>query len=869
MVCYYILVFFLTFSIPVTVSQERGTVVPGGLVFSGNYNLPAGNPRSAKLLPPGRSTTLHLTKDDLIDLESNYSISFIAYFRNNFSSGNILCVKNPAYTINLRFTGSPGSDSALINLLFNGKPAGVSFAFPQDSVHEGKPFSIKLDVDEIGGSIALSLDGKAFTQEFNPFKTDESSDIYFGSPPGQTDCAPMTVQDLRISIAGETTHRYLFNETDGNIAYDSEGGLDAYATNHEWLINRHYFWNIHDSTSVNKTIYRGIFRDPYNNELGILTNEGIEYLSFKDGSLRKVKYRDTQQPINYVHHYPNQDLVLGYSSAYPDDEAASFDFKKGILKGRMTKVTHEGHYYGGRILVNTGSDAVNIFGGYGWYKTKNKLIRFDPATRKWNELKITGDFFTPRHNFAVLPSEEKDVYYFLGGIGNRSGNQGDGYYHIWDIFRFNLDSLTMKKVYDWGRKESYQINYEAVWANENRTEIYTALRPYGYEEGVAKAMGRLNFSDTVLTLVGDTGKTAGFYPATGYLLINYEISRLFSVIPAEYDSTVTIKVLSIKTPLLSEAEYRELHANSPNVLAVNRSSNWSKWGIPLAAVLFLPLASIYIIRYRKKKKKVKNSGVDYRESNTPKAEKKPESNLVTIFGGLRINDTNGLEITRKLTRKQYEVLSFTAYHTFRSAKGKGVEIERLDTMIWHDTPHENIKNTRNVTLSKIRTALKGFEGVSLIVNDNSISLKIDEKYHNEIESYFMLKRHLSGKEEITDEESINSFIRYASRGRFFGPLTEEWVDDLRSKEESEIIAIVTRYLNRICEEGKFDRCLEVIDSISVHDPLNEELLGIRLRSLYNLGRHSIALEIFNSYCKEYEAIIGAKYHAPLQDLLKS
>jgi len=850
------------------VSQERGTVVPGGLVFSGNYNLPAGNPRSAKLLPPGRSTTLHLTKDDLIDLESNYSISFIAYFRNNFSSGNILCVKNPAYTINLRFTGSPGSDSALINLLFNGKPAGVSFAFPQDSVHEGKPFSIKLDVDEIGGSIALSLDGKAFTQEFNPFKTDESSDIYFGSPPGQTDCAPMTVQDLRISIAGETTHRYLFNETDGNIAYDSEGGLDAYATNHEWLINRHYFWNIHDSTSVNKTIYRGIFRDPYNNELGILTNEGIEYLSFKDGSLRKVKYRDTQQPINYVHHYPNQDLVLGYSSAYPDDEAASFDFKKGILKGRMTKVTHEGHYYGGRILVNTGSDAVNIFGGYGWYKTKNKLIRFDPATRKWNELKITGDFFTPRHNFAVLPSEEKDVYYFLGGIGNRSGNQGDGYYHIWDIFRFNLDSLTMKKVYDWGRKESYQINYEAVWANENRTEIYTALRPYGYEEGVAKAMGRLNFSDTVLTLVGDTSKVLDSYPAGGELLIDYRSEQFFSVTAAIYDSTVTVRIFSLKTPLLSDIEYRELSASAPNILEMNRVSDWTKWGIPVATLLLLPLVSVYYRKYRIRKKRPVNREIEEPVAETPRTEKTPDRELITLFGGLKIFDSAGNDLTRTLTPKQCEVLSFIAYYTFKDDKTSGIGLNRLDSTIWHDTREENLKNTRNATFSKIRAALKEIEGFSLAVGDNSVSLHLDGKYLNDIKNYFILKRYFSDPAMLKDEESVHNFIRIVGRGKFMAPLSGDWVDGLRSREESDIISIISLYLKRIFADGNYEGCIKVIDTVLLHDPLNEDLLGLKLRSLYNLGRHSIALEIYNSFCKEYELIFGEKYPVNLNELLK-
>lgn len=867
-VSYYTVLIFLLISMPLTVSQQRGPGVSGGIVFSGNYDLPAGNTACAKKLPPGKSTTLHLTSENPLALESNYSISFIASIRNGSNQGNILGIVNRAYKLNIRIDSPSAGDSVNIELIFKGKPAGLRFALTGGEVHEGNPLRFKLDVVEESGNITFSLNGKSLQKKFPPFPSGEASDIFFGSPPGKTDCAPMTLQDLRIKISGQQEHRYLFNETGGNIAFDSEGSLNAAAINHTWLINRHFYWAVHDSITYKKDSFRTFFCDPYNNELGILTKDGMEHYSFRDGSRTKVKFRETEPPRNYLSNYPNQDLVMGYSSAFPDDEAATFDFKNGIQEGNITKVTDEGHYYGGRLLVNTGSGSVNILSGYGWYKAKNKLLRFNPATRQWNELQIKGDFFPPRHSFAVLPSQEKDVYYLMGGVGNKSGNQGDGFYYLWDLYRFNLDSLTIKKVFDWGRKESYQINYEAVWVNETKSEIYTSLRPYGYVEGLSRQMGRLNFKDTVLTLVGDTSMVAGFRPATGKLIIDYLTEQLFSITTTGNDSSVTVLILSIKTPLLPESEYHELTASAPNNLEMNRLSNWTKWGMSLAALLLLPLVSIYYRKYRRRKKRSAMEITEKPGIDALQVEKHTDGEFITLFGGLKIVDSSGSDLTRNLTPKQNEIVSCIAYHSFKDAKSQGIALNRLDNAIWQNTPAENLKNTRNATFSKIRSSLKDIEGFSLTVQDNSVSLSLDDKYFNEIKSYFALKNYFSAPDRLKDEEPVNNFIRIVGRGKFMGSLSGEWVEEIRSKEESDIIRILSLYLKSIFADGNFERCVKVIDAVSVHDPLNEELLGLKLRSLYNLGRHSIALEIYESYCKEYELIFDEKYQVKFQDLLK-
>lgn len=853
---------------PGTVSQQKGPAVSGGIVLHGNQQLPHWNHGLGRRLDSEITSSLHITRDGLIDLNPAYSIRLKTSFHYNPGSGTILRISNPKYSLKLVFTGSPGSDFVVFRTIMNDRPTGLEFKLPKSEVFEGKEHTLRIDVNESVGEVLFNLNNSAKTWSTSPFATNEGSEIFFGSSPGDATSASMMISDLQIFIGGELKHRYSFMEMDGNIAYDETGDLDAHAKNHIWNINRHYFWTVHDSMVFKKSVYQGIFNDPYNNRFGVLTNEGIEYYSFKDGSTTLTKYPEPDRTRYGMYAYPNQDLVVGYSSYWPDNEAVTYDFKNGKGTGKLTVDTKEGHHYGGRVFVDTRTGSVNIFGGYGWYKTRNDLIRFNPTTRKWNELKTTGDFIAPRHSFAILPSKERDVYYILGGVGNRSGKQADGFTNLWDFYRFNLDSLSFTKMYEWGRKEDYHANFSAVWADQAQNTIYVALRPYGWDEGRAKWMGRINFSDTVLTVVGDTLKTGGFYPADGELVIDHETSRLFSVWVFEYDSTVTVRVVSIKTPLLSDIEYKQLYSSSPNVVRMNRSSFWSQWSIPLAALLLLPLASIYIRRYRKRKKGVATSNVDKPVIGELRVERRQDINFVTLFGGLGILDSNGVDIAGKLSPKQVDVLSFIAFHSFCDKNRKGAELSRLESAIWPGSPPESLKNTRNVTLSKIRAILKDFEGVSLTVNKNSVTMLIDEKYRNEIEEYFLLKQHFSDSENILDGEAMNDFIRIVRKGKFLGERSEEWIEELRSGVEDEIVEIILLYLKRIFSEGKLEKCVEIVDAVSIHEPLNEELLGIKLRSLYNLGRHSIALEIFNSHCKEYEAIFGETCRTTLNDLLR-
>ncbi|MBK8663072.1 MAG: hypothetical protein IPN18_15250 [Ignavibacteriales bacterium] len=199
----------------------------------------------------------------------------------------------------------------------------------KSEIFESNLFNIKVGVNESQGIISLAINGQKKTSKISPFTTSDESELFMGAFPGGNEVCSMVLKDLLIHIDGKLGHRYIFNEMEGDVAYDSEGSLDAFATNHQWLINHHFFWNYHDSISFAKQEFSRLWTNPYTNELGIITNKGMGIYSFKDGSITHTKYMEQYQTMVSVGGFPNHDLLVGYCSAFPDDEVAVFDFKKG------------------------------------------------------------------------------------------------------------------------------------------------------------------------------------------------------------------------------------------------------------------------------------------------------------------------------------------------------------------------------------------------------------------------------------------------------------------------------------------------------------------------------------------------------------
>ena len=124
--------------------------------------------------------------------------------------------------------------------------------------------------------------------------------------------------------------------------------------------------------------------------------------------------------------------ITGYSST-----DFSWDKKTDTVAN-----TEYGHT--NRVFVRE-ENALYIFGGYGQMKYKNQVQRYDFNTKKWEDITVTGDDFTPRY----LGSAGKSGHhiYIIGGYGSTSGDQVLNPGYMYDLMDFDLQTHTFKKIY--------------------------------------------------------------------------------------------------------------------------------------------------------------------------------------------------------------------------------------------------------------------------------------------------------------------------------------------------------------------------------------------------------------------------------------
>lgn len=236
----------------------------------------------------------------------------------------------------------------------------------------------------------------------------------------------------------------------------------------------------------------------------------------------------------------------------------------------------------------------------------------------------------------------------------------------------------------------------------------------------------------------------------------------------------------------------------------------------------------------------------------------PES-AVYLFGGFHIYDEEGNNITKKFTPLLKELFLLLVIHT----PDKGITSEKLKDILWFDKSEQSAKNNRAVNFGKLRTLLDTLGDYDLNNNTGNWILKIENKavyvdYFDYMELYT--------KGELTRREDILKLLDLTHRGSFLNDVGYEWLDRFKTTISDYVIDTLIRYSSTIRIPTDPDLALQIADTVALFDPLNEYVLQLRIRTYTAIGKHSLAKNCYEKFCKEYVAIYGEKFPRSFSDL---
>ncbi len=106
------------------------------------------------------------------------------------------------------------------------------------------------------------------------------------------------------------------------------------------------------------------------------------------------------------------------------------------------------------------------------------------------------------------------------------------------------------------------------------------------------------------------------------------------------------------------------------------------------------------------------------------------------------------------------------------------------------------------------------------------------------------------------------------RGTLLSGIWDEWCDRFKSWYTSRI----SEFLEKAYVSAQTNRdpalSLEIAEVLLVNDPIDENAIAIKCRSLYEMGRKGQAKTAFTAFLSEYEKLLGEPSKLDFQKIIK-
>ncbi|WP_146613550.1 LamG domain-containing protein [Arenibacter echinorum] len=312
-------------------------------------------------------------------------------------------------------------------------------------------------------------------------------------------------------------------------------------------------------------------------------------------------------------------------------------------------------------------------------------------------------------------------------------------------------------------------------------------------------------------------------------------------------------------------EYQKIEVNDADV-----SSLYIKIGIAIAAFLLIFLAFKF---WKKGTIRAKLSPAPERPvKKYPSRDQKSLINAaekILCFGSLRIINSEGFDIAKKLSPKLKQLFVIVLLHSIGDKDG--ISTKKLTEALWPGMSPKNAKNTRGTNIQNLRAILSEAKEMNLIFLDKSWFLEIGNNCFCDYQEVLNYLNDL-GRSGVTVaylEEQLPQLFSILKADRFFVNMSDSWLDPIVENMSNRIIEFCYD-ISKILDMDKHSVLMYDLASVmNIYDDLNEHALQIKLQILIRQGKLSLAHTAYDNFAKLYEKIYGEMYTVKFEDMAVS
>ncbi|RFS20064.1 hypothetical protein DVR12_20295 [Chitinophaga silvatica] len=713
---------------------------------------------------------------------------------------------------------------------------------------------VQLNFDLKNDKVVMKVDSQIFVADKMGLNETLKPRLVFGKYQYFTDVPSMAIKNLWIRGGGQE-YNFPLNEWQGSMVHTREGKEFGTAENPNWLINDSWFWKEKYKNKFSE-IAGLAYIDSTQQILIYQKQKGIIY-DLRQGLASEITFQN-ELPVPMIlgksQYNPRENKIYVYEAnnvPIPLPTIAALDLStlswQTIGKGYINAQRHHHNSFYDKSLQD-----LYLFGGYGSFTWFNQFFKYNPTDDKWEEQAFSGDSIMPRFFSAASKVNEQNELLIFGGFGNQSGSQIVGGKHLYDLYKINLSTKTIHKLWEITTPKENFVPANNLVISPDGKYFYVIC----YAHHIARTSLQLlkfRIADGTYELVSSPIPVISEKIETDINLFYNSFTEEFYCAVQEFSDAThsTIKIYSLSAPPVSYSSY--VTAN----YEINGFSTSTKWVLASFLLTSLGLA-VYLFRKQPYKPHLQ-------EEPTPDevltldltAEQLPaRANAVYLTGEFAVFDRKQRDITHLFSPKLRQL--FVLILLNQKDEQNGVSSKQISQVLWPDKEPSRTKNLRGVTLNNLRSALNDLEGIKLLyINDSYCFERTDDFFCD----YLEINQHLQNK--INDLHSTSPLL---NRGTLLPEMDEEWLDEFKSRFASLVLERCQHSMNLAYKAGQFALAYQYATIILYNDPFHEEAIACQLTLLKRVKGMNAAKKRFDAYVLSYEQGMGVSYPLTLDKI---
>ncbi|GAB5524068.1 MAG: hypothetical protein Roseis2KO_19400 [Roseivirga sp.] len=795
--------------------------------------------------PIATRTSLHLSPDKPLAFQKKLEVSFEMSFWRATELGYILRFSSADVSTRVDLLYKPGEGSetgGVFKLTINGQEQGAALNIPFDQLVRNNWLKTSVVLNKESGNLKLVIDTQEASFQSPMLASITGLNPVFGRSPYSLPSSVATprfaIKDLKLQ-ADNKSYSWPLEKTAGQRISSEEGNHNMSVQDPEWIIDGHQRWQAQYTQPAQPI--PGITFDNTKDEVYIVEEKLITVYNLANRTKTEFnptnsfpKDQGTQAAIYSTQHQQLYGYDLGPEHGY------QFDKGTGSWGDIETKEAPPIYIWQHAPLENTLNGNPMIFAGYGFFEARDKLLEFNPDTRKWVEIPLTGDIPEPRFMLGATAGYNTGEYFIYGGYGNKSGEQESGFDNLSDLYLLNLNDSSITKL--WGRApgETPFLPSSSMVLHKEDSAIYAI--GHDYLDG-AKALELLKISiNTPKVEVIPLEEKLPFEIRNigDYNLFLYyatQTKELVSVLRINTDpDNAEVKIHTISFPPLAPSPVEADTTDIPWQLI-----------IPGATLLI----GLVLIALRRQKP---------RQVTAPAPKAKPTlatpGYAISVMGEFKVMAPDGTNLSPKLSPKLKELFLLILLHTLTDKNG--IPTQQLTEILWPDASPSSAKNNRGVNLQKLRQILSPISTVEVRFQENRWAILFQavsdcDLYH---------------ARTAIQQNDLDALIGIAQTGALLPTTSYEWLDAFKVDIHFKLIQFLMSGAEGPKAEKDWAKVVDISRAVLNIDPVHDEALHQLLQSLTALKKVGNAKSAYEQFTERYKNLYNEPYPIKFDDILK-